>query len=436
MEVGSMKNNHWWLLLCVLFLVFSSFLAACGRGEESSSEVEKPSPATPVTLTVAGPKYFTDEEYQKYVSEPVRKKYPHITMKQIDTTEKGLDIASLVGANQIPDIIAFQQGNMGPLFDLRLMFDTKELAKKHKFDLSRLQPELLKGLQAQYGTDMLPGLPIYQSTYVMAYNKTIFDRFGVAYPKDGMFWEDVFAMAQNLTRIDQGIQYYGVSMARTYHDGYKPISLPFADFSTNKPLFQSQGWKDQFALWNDLYAKLGSPPKIDWEKAWSQEKRVGMRIIQTALFQTFLADKGLVWDIVTHPQNKKAPGIGLEMNAHWWSISSTSQHKDAAYQVISLLLSDEVQTKLSRGMRISVLNDNDIQNQVGADLAGAQAMNLKAFVKLKNPIPIRLGTLGSAFYNNMVSAYESVFYDGKDINTALREADEKMAKDIQASLQK
>jgi hypothetical protein len=36
----------------------------------------------------------------------------------------------------------------------------------------------------------------------------------------------------------------------------------------------------------------------------------------------------------------------------------------------------------------------------------------------------------------MVSAYESVFYDGKDINTALREADEKMAKDIQASLQK
>jgi hypothetical protein len=87
-------------------------------------------------------------------------------------------------------------------------------------------------------------------------------------------------------------------------------------------------------------------------------------------------------------------------------------------------------------MRISVLNDNGIQNQVGADLAGAQTMNLKAFVKLKNPIPIRLGTLGSAFYNNMVSAYESVFYDGKDINTALREADEKMAKDIQASLQK
>lgn len=150
-----MKNNQWRLLSGALLLVFSSLLTACGRGEQRSSEVEKSSPVSPVTLTVAGPKYFTDEEYQKYVSEPVRKKYPHITLKQIDTTDKGLDIASLVGANQIPDIIAFQQGNMGPLFDLRLLFDTKELAQKHKFDLSKLQPELLKGLQAQYGTDML-----------------------------------------------------------------------------------------------------------------------------------------------------------------------------------------------------------------------------------------------------------------------------------------
>ncbi|TNJ64650.1 extracellular solute-binding protein [Paenibacillus hemerocallicola] len=429
-----------WTMLSVVALAAVA-LSACGGKEAPSQSAEAPAaaaPPQPVTLTIAGPAVvWTDAEFTKYVDEPIRKKYPHITLKRIDTTAKGQTIQDLVAANQTPDIYAVQQGNMGPLLDLQLVYDATELIKKHKIDLARIQPELLEAPKPQFGLAYLPGLPVYQSTWVMAYNKSVFNRFGVPFPKDGMTWNETAEIAKKLTRSDQGIQYYGLSLARTYTDAYKQVSVPFADFATNQPMFQAQGWKDLLQFWSDFHRSVGSPPSsTDWNKAWTQEKRIGMRTIQTAVFQELLADKDLEFDVVTFPQNAKVPGMGAEMNAHWWTITKQSPNKDAAIQALSVLLSDEVQTAMTRGMRLTVLKDASIQSQTGADITGTQGKNVTAFTKLKNPTPIRFGNLTTPFLANMNKAFNSVMFESKDINTALREADEQMGKDIQADLKK
>lgn len=412
-------------------------LSACGEQKEPAADPPD-APPQPVTLTIAGPAIvWTDAEFSKYVEEPIRKKHPHISLKRIDTTVKGQTIQELVAAGQIPDVYAVQQGGMGPLLDLQLVYDASELIKKHKIDLARIQPELLEAPKPQFGISYLPGLPVYQSTWVLAYNKSVFNRFGVPFPGDGMMWSDTVEIAKKLTRSDQGIQYYGLSLARTYQDAYKQVSQPFADFAKNQPLFQEQGWKDLLQFWSDFYRSVGSPPSnTDWIKAWTQEKRIGMRTIQTILFQEQLADKDLEFDVVTYPQNPKVPGYGAEMNAHWWTITKQSPNKDAALQALAVLLSDEVQTAMTRGMRLTVLKDERIQSQTGADIAGTQGKNVTAFSKLKNPTPIRFGNLTTQFLANMNKAYNSVLFAGQDINTALREADEQMGKDIQADLSK
>ncbi|MDF2721620.1 MAG: family 1 extracellular solute-binding protein [Paenibacillus sp.] len=433
-------NKPGWVTLSTAVLTVMVLSSCGGKGASSQQSESHAAAATsaPVTLTFAGSATaWTDEQFARFIVEPVAKKYPNITLKRMNTTVKGQSLQDLVATNQIPDIYADQHGNLGAFLDLQLLYNATELIKKHKIDLNRIEPELLTGPKYRFGIEELPGLPVYVSSWTLAYNKSVFNRFGVPFPKDGMTWNETTELSKKLTRIEQGIQYYGLSLARTYTDAYKQISLPFADLNTNKPLFQTQGWNDLIQFWSEYYRAIGSPPKnTDWNKAWTQEKRIGMRTIQTSNFQELLADKDLEFDVVTSPQNAKLPGVGPEMNTHWLVITKQSSHKEEAAEVLSILLSDEVQTAMNRGMRLTVLRDANIRNQIGADIAGTEGKNVTAFMKLKYPKPVPFGNLSTQFLASMNKAFDSVLFEGKDINTALREADEQTARDIQAELKK
>ncbi|MDF2722425.1 MAG: transporter substrate-binding protein [Paenibacillus sp.] len=438
--------NKIWGITIPLALSVAALASGCGKSGEpqtagKSDTADAPAPvketAQPVTLTfsiaAAG---FSEEEFTKHLVGPVKKKYPEITLKYINASNKGFTIQDLVAAKQIPDFYGQQQGNFAPLVDLGLTNDIAPLIKKYNFDTNAIQPELLDGIKQQIGISVLPGLPIFQSTWGLAYNKTLFDKFGVAYPKDGMTWDEVVDLSQKLTRTDSGVQYYGISMDRTYYDRYKQVGLAFADFTSNKSLFNSDGWKKQFEYAVDLFRKDGSPPKgTDWNKAWN-EGLVAMRTASTSTFQSLLANKDMSWDVVTYPQAKEAMGVGMEMNAHWWMITKQSANQDAAFKALGVALSNDVQTSLSRSLRIPVLKDTAIQAQAGVDVPGTQGKNVVAYTKLKNPKPLMYGTIVSQFAKIWQDEVNTVFYDGKDINSAQREADELLNKAIQESLAK
>ncbi|MDF2720720.1 MAG: transporter substrate-binding protein [Paenibacillus sp.] len=438
--------NKKWGFTVPLALSVAVLAAGCGKSEEpksaettnnSSAPAAVKETAQPATVTIHIPgSNFSEEEFTKHLAGPVQKKYPEITLKYINASDKGASIQDLVAAKQIPDIYAGQQANFAPLVDLGLTNDIASLVKKYNFDTSVIQPELLDGIKQQIGISVLPGLPLFQSTWALAYNKSLFDKFGVAYPKDGMTWDEVAELAQKMTRTDAGIQYYGISMDRTYSDRYKQVSLAFADFTSNKSMFNTDGWKKQFEYAVDLFRKDGSPPKgTDWTKAWN-EGRSAMRTASTSTFQTLLANKDMSWDVVTYPQAKEAMGFGMEMNAHWWMITKQSPNQDAAFKALSVALSNDVQTSLSRSLRLPVVKDTAIQAQAGADVTGTQGKNVVAYTKLKNPKPIMFGTIVSQFVKIWADENNAVFYDGKDLNTAQRDADELMNKAIKESLAK
>jgi multiple sugar transport system substrate-binding protein len=48
-------------------------------------------------------------------------------------------------------------------------------------------------------------LPMTLGYYVMYYNNNIFDKFGVSYPKDGMTWDDVAALAKKVSHLESGL---------------------------------------------------------------------------------------------------------------------------------------------------------------------------------------------------------------------------------------
>ncbi|MDF2719607.1 MAG: hypothetical protein K0R28_6532 [Paenibacillus sp.] len=113
-------------------LLLASITVGCAGGgtKERATEPAKPeagAPAAPVkqpdpvTVKIAANKAaLTAEEIKMYVTDPLAKKHPHITVEMIDTAEKGKTLTDLVAAKEIPDIYANFPLNMNELVDLKL----------------------------------------------------------------------------------------------------------------------------------------------------------------------------------------------------------------------------------------------------------------------------------------------------------------------------
>ncbi|GAA3399534.1 ABC transporter substrate-binding protein [Paenibacillus hodogayensis] len=386
----------------------------------------------PVTVRIAANKAaLTPEEIKMYIADPVAKLYPHIRIEMIDTAEKGKTLTDLVAAKDIPDIYANFPLNMNELVDLKLAFNMEELIKTYKFDLNRIQPEFIESIKIGSSLDYLAGLPMFNQSFALFYNKDLFGKLAVPFPKDGMTWEQTRDLAVKLTRSEGGVQYWGLWPDGVYRGAYQ-IGLPWADFKANKAVFQSDSWKDLFTMWYDLYKIPGYAPKgTNYTKEFN-EGRLAMMSGSTSTLKNMLDVKDLNWDVVTYPQNPKAPGVGQRVDSFVLAVTSQSKQKEAAFQVISVVLSDEVQSLMSRNARLSVLKDTKIQNEFGQNVTGFQSKNVIAFTKPKLAVLQTFKNLPAATI--AIQAFESMLYDGKDVNTALREADEKMNQEIQKVL--
>jgi len=101
--------------------------------------------------------------------------------------------------------------------------------------------------------------------------------------------------------------------------------------------------------------------------------------------------------------------------------------------VIELVTSnDEVQTMVSKAARVSSLKDAKYKQAFGTDLKSLEGKNVQAIFKNKygkNPVPTRYDTL----VQKETTAALNAFIAGTDLNTALREAEERANKAIEAA---
>jgi multiple sugar transport system substrate-binding protein len=139
---------------------------------------------------------------------------------------------------------------------------------------------------------------------------------------------------------------------------------------------------------------------------------------------------GLNWDVATYPQMKTVPGYGHQVDPSVLLIPKAAKNRDAAFKVISVVLSDDVQRDMSHNVWVSVLENASIQNEFGKEFPDLNSKNMTAFTKLK-----RNGTMPSFGGVNAIgittTALNEVLYNNKDVNTALREADENLNKALE-----
>jgi multiple sugar transport system substrate-binding protein len=426
-------------------------LAGCQKGEApaqapSAGHTTNPNAAAPaeaakayvvdkpVTLTVAPIVIsITDEDFQTLLVEPVKKVHPNITL-QLIKPGKGTNIEDLLAAGTPPDILLTWNGRLLFTKEMGLLEDVSPLLKSHNIELSRFEPAAIDAIRMVSDEKELYALPFALQHYALYYNKGIFDKFGVPYPKDGMTWDDTVELAKKVTRSVEGTSYRGMGIQNLASLHY-PLSLGAVDAKTNKATVHNEQWKKVFELGKSIYGISGNAPSKYFnndDDVFVKNKNIAMLTAVNMIPRLLEAEKeksDLNWDTAQYPSFAERPNTYAMMNTHVAAVTKSSKNKDAAAEVLKVLTSDEVQLISSRRTaRLTSLRNPEIVKQFGAEIPSLKGKHADSIFKSKHaPAVVMSEYLGKA---TTILRDEFTLYigGGKDVNSALREAEEKINK--------
>ncbi|MCC2686023.1 MAG: family 1 extracellular solute-binding protein, partial [Paenibacillaceae bacterium] len=273
----------------------------------------------------------------------------------------------------------------------------------------------------------LMAMPYLRNTFVLYYNKDIFDKFGVPYPKDGMTWTEAKQLAARVSRTDGGVEYHGIGMnSRMILDNQ--LSLSYIDPKTNKASVNNASWAKLLTNFVEFFKMPGNTKGIYNYEPFVKDKTLAMLVWGSV---TGVIQNDFNWDMVTLPVFPEAPKTGSEYPL-LLTMSSVSKHKDAAFALIDSLLSDEIQLANTKDAFLGVLNDPAMKNAFGANLDLLKGKNTKAFSALEPPNPPAVHVNDLDVYQTMYPKFQKELVTGvSDVNSVLRETEEEANKKIE-----
>jgi multiple sugar transport system substrate-binding protein len=405
---------------------------------EESSKPGLTTSTDPVTLKLyVNVVRLPENEFKTFFVEPLKQKYPHITLEKLEGK-----LEDLVVSGNIPDIIVSDNDWHMPLKQLDLPMDLTDLVKKSQIDLAKLNQEAIKGVQ-NLEPGQLQGIPFSLNQGVLFYNKDLFDKFGIAYPKDDMLWSDVMEMSKKLTRMQDGVQYVGIDLRFPDHM-ISPYTQPFVDSKTNKALVDIPLYKKILEMFDQMYKQPGyvagakyayGPDGFVKDKIQAMQPDWATKIVSDLLAAEL---EGIApnWDMVTNPTFDDKVGKGRHALADMLVITKTSKHKEQAMQVIEMIVSREQQILQSKHSRVTILNDTEVQKQFGANSPSLKNKNTAAIFKNAST-PTPQPHIADKEVQTIIRAIRKEMAIGKkDINTVLREGQEQADKKVAELMKK
>jgi multiple sugar transport system substrate-binding protein len=396
-------------------------------GQAAPSSAKPPISTEPVTLTVLG---SPNQLYQDLLLDPVKTKYPNISIEYVNIG-KGTDMASMIAAGTIPDLFTGWTGQMAQLNEMDIFFDITPLAKQMNIDLGRFEPVILVSIRASGKDNALYGLPFNVQLNATYYNRDIFDKFGVPYPKDGMTWDDAVELGKKVTREDGGTQYRGLDQ-EAFSRIFYPRSLNMVDPKTLTAHVNTDSWKKVLETGYKIQTIPGNmrKPSTNAIDQFEQKRVLAMMTTINRIPNMVDAGKeGLNWDVAQFPAYDDLPNQYGMVDP--WIIFpiKTTKHKEAAMQVIDVVTSKEVQLKMARATaKMSPLKDPQLKLELGADIPELKDKHLQSIFKshpgLNPSFSKYYGPAQTIIKNNMWDYIQGK----KDLNTAQRDAQDGITK--------
>ncbi|MCZ8510974.1 extracellular solute-binding protein [Paenibacillus filicis] len=271
---------------------------------------------------------------------------------------------------------------------------------------------------------------------MLYYNKDIFDKFGVPYPKDGSTWDDIFNKAKQLSRVDNGQSYIGFSYSNFHFNRLLPLSLPF--IKDDKFGMNTEEWKRFFEKYMISPLKGLSEEDMKTTNLPDQaglfiNRRIAMYVHLDGMGAS-LSKSNVNWDEIALPTFTEKPDVGSQLYPTYASIFKTSNYKDQAMEVIKFMTSEEQQIRQTKNGSVSPLTSKTVKDAFESPY---KDKNIKNALFFNKPAPSSKLSLYDQQALNAISKRLPDMISGKiDVNTALREAEEEANKQIDSMTKK
>ncbi|MDF2722011.1 MAG: extracellular solute-binding protein family 1 [Paenibacillus sp.] len=416
-----------WNRIGTFLIAGSVFVSGCTKTNQETNDsqsVTKPTEAhaKPVTITIynAQPGAFDFEKLG--IIDAVQKKFPHITLKQI-LKEKGMDYSDWIAAKTPVDIV--YESTTYTVYSIKqfgLETDLQEQIKLQNFNTNVFEPNVLAHALSTNSESKLYGLPFTMNRYGNYYNKTLFDKFGTAYPKDGMTWDDVYELAKKMSRVDAGVNYYGFTAEPHNMLINNQLSLGQLDPKEDKSAMNTNDWKLLFENIRRFW-QIPNNARVPTNEA--VKGTVAMLIDAGSISK---APVTFDWNVASVPELPQKPKTGFKPASLSLFLSSTSLQPEQAFKVMAYLVSEEFQRQLTRQAIGTPLVNPEVRASFGQDMPQWKNKNVQALYYFPDApsLPPRDEKL-----TNVSVHFGELFTTEGDSNTLLRNFDEKVNKAIQ-----
>ncbi|MCI3920690.1 extracellular solute-binding protein [Paenibacillus sp. TRM 82003] len=403
-----------------------SALAACSQDNNSSQDTEE---RVLRIATLSG--YGSDDSwFRQQYTELYEFSHPNITVEIIpavdynsyrysnpgqepeDQPDPMEELKKMMQGDNPPDLVMMDYGTMPELVNENLLMPLDPLITKDEFDTSKVVPTVLEGIKDIAPDGKLYALaPLFSSSAIF-FNRGIFNDANVAYPTDGMTWDEVFTLAQQVTGGEGENRKYGFAFTNyngsdSFYDMQmytQPLDMRFFDTTGEKMTVDTDQWEQVWTKIIDLRKQkvLPEPPNYeepmmrepgpyDWDNFLSG--RVAMVISNYYYINELIqANKSaevnenqtpIDWDVVTVPTHPEAPDIGGSIYLDgMMGINAKAMNQEDAWEFIKFVNGDDWARMKSRSQNALVSNKEYLVPKEGL------AYNMEAFYKLK-PAPIQ-----------------------------------------------
>lgn len=288
----------------------------------------------------------------------------------------------LFASNTSPDVIFINNQYLPVYANAGVLEDLSD--KDSHFSYDEFYPESLMALS---WNGKIYAVPRDVSTLLIFYNKDIFDRYNVPYPKKNWTMDEFLRTAQKLTHRPD---VFGISFEEEPLFYLPYLTVNGGGFESG--VFENIESRSSLAFYAGLRNKYHVAPlkeesaSATMAQMFLQEK-LGMHLSGRWLVPKYREEAKFDWDVVEFPAGNN--GSVVPLDASGWAISKSSRHKKEALMLIKYLSSEACSKEFTKsGLIVPARIDTAISKVF---LDGQKPENAIAFlniIKNAKPTPV------------------------------------------------
>lgn len=407
-------------------------LAGCSGGSDTGGSAD---PDAPVTLTLSGWSIDTTPEFQT-LADAFTEDHPNVTieLKEYDATEYNTLVTADLAAGSGPDIITQKE----------VKYVTTFQEGGQLLDVSDVPlPDGISGTDSYEVDGAAYAVPYRQDSWVLFYNKALFDAAGVEHPDGSWTWDDYTDAAEALTTdASKGAYLHRwQSTVQGFANAQTGTSVLDGDFSNMTDYYDSTLALQDAGSQVDFNTSTAN--QLTYQGEFGTQK-AAMMLMGTWYTATLIAQQAsgeandFEWGIAPAPQlDDKTTGTdntpvtfgdptGFGINAN-----IDSAKTDAAKQFLEFAASEEAAQALAEiGITPALTNDAVVESYFGVE--GAPTDDLSKFawstheVLPENPTSNKTATIQGI----LADLHTAVMSGSVSVDDAIKTAEDRVKNEV------